>query len=51
MLNEGGKRAIRLDAFSKNPFALKMYIALGYTVVGEARWRKGLFYLMEKVLI
>ena len=45
-----GKRAIRLDVFSKNPFALKMYGALGYNVVGEAHWRKGLFYLMEKLI-
>ncbi len=45
-----GKKAIRLDVFSGNPFALKMYEAVGYTIVGEASWRKGLFYLMEKVI-
>lgn len=46
-----GIRAIRLDAFSQNPYALKMYEALGYTVVGEVNFRKGKFFLMEKVLV
>ena len=45
-----GKKAIRLDVFSKNPFALKVYEAVGYTIVGEVSWRKGLFYLMEKLI-
>jgi hypothetical protein len=27
-----------------------MYNSLGYSVVGEANWRKGKFYLMEKIL-
>jgi ribosomal protein S18 acetylase RimI-like enzyme len=39
---------IRLDAYSLNPIALKMYEQLGYKRVGEANWRKGLFYLYEK---
>ena len=43
-------RDIRLDAFSLNPHALRMYAGLGYTKRGEATWRKGLFYLMEKPL-
>jgi len=43
-----GYREIRLDAFSQNPQALRMYNALGYAKRGEAVWRKGLFYLMEK---
>lgn len=42
--------SIRLDAFSLNPYALKMYEALGYQKVGETHWRKGLFYLLEKKL-
>ncbi|MBM7868722.1 ribosomal protein S18 acetylase RimI-like enzyme [Clostridium pascui] len=42
--------SIRLDAFSLNPYALKMYEALGYQKVGETNWRKGLFYLLEKKL-
>ena len=41
---------IRLDAFSLNPHALRMYAGLGYQKRGEAIWRKGLFYLMEKPL-
>lgn len=42
--------AIRLDAFSKNPFALRMYKKAGYNNVGIAQLRKGKFYLMEKLL-
>lgn len=45
-----GYRAIRLDAFSLNPHALHMYAGLGYERRGEAHWRKGLFYLLEKKL-
>ena len=40
--------AIRLDAFSDNPFSLKLYDSLDYSRVGYADWRKGRFYLMEK---
>lgn len=40
----------RLDAFTENPFALKLYDNLGYSRVGYADWRKGRFYLMEKYL-
>ena len=47
---ERGYRDIRLDAFSLNPQALRMYDRLGYAKRGEAVWRKGLFYLMEKQL-
>jgi RimJ/RimL family protein N-acetyltransferase len=42
--------SIRLDAFSNNPISLRMYNKLGYKKVGEATWRKGLFYLLEKIL-
>lgn len=45
-----GYTAIRLDAFSLNPHALRMYDRLGYSKRGEAVWRKGLFYLLEKQL-
>lgn len=45
-----GYADIRLDAFSLNPHALRMYDRLGYVKRGEATWRKGLFYLMEKQL-
>ena len=43
-------KSIRLDAFSKNPYSLKMYNKLGYKKVGEANWRKGLFYIFEKII-
>lgn len=48
LLRRDGIDTIRLDAFSKNPFALRMYERLGFKKVGEANWRKGLFYLYEK---
>lgn len=47
---ESGKNSIRLDAFSQNPFSLRMYAKLGYEITGEANWRKGMFYLMEKLI-
>ncbi len=50
ILKEQGVETIRLDAFSLNPYALNMYSALGYNIVGEAHWRKGMFFLMEKKL-
>ncbi len=43
-----GIHAIRLDSFSRNPYALRLYENLGYARVGTADWRKGRFYLMEK---
>ena len=39
---------IRLDVFSGNPFALRLYESLGYSKAGYADWRKGRFFLMEK---
>ncbi len=45
MLTESGVKNIRLDAFSQNPYSLKLYRKLGYRVAGEAVWRKGLFLL------
>lgn len=50
LLKKEGIQYIRLDAFSQNPYALRMYKALGYKKIGEANWRKGLFYLLEKKL-
>lgn len=47
---KSGIEAIRLDAFSGNPYSLRLYQKCGYTKVGTASWRKGLFYLMEKYL-
>nr|WP_245251526.1 GNAT family N-acetyltransferase [Paenibacillus turicensis] len=48
MLRKNGIKSIRLDAFSLNPSALRLYEKIGYVRVGEANWRKGLFYLYEK---
>lgn len=45
-LKQTGVGWLRLDVFSKNPYALHLYERLGYKVVGEANWRKGLFYLL-----
>jgi len=43
-----GIETIRLDVFTLNPYAVKMYEKIGYIKVGLAHWRKGKFYLMEK---
>lgn len=45
-----GAGSLRLDVFSRNPYSLRLYEHTGYRKTGEAQWRKGLFYLMEKVL-
>ncbi len=45
-----GARAIRLDVFTENPYALKLYGDCGYSRVGTVEWRKGKFFLMEKYL-
>lgn len=45
-----GTLSIRLDAFTQNPHALRLYERLGYNRVGIAAWRKGNFYLMEKLI-
>lgn len=50
ILKEQKIETVRLDAFSLNPYALKMYEKIGYVKRGEAVWRKGLFYLYEKKL-
>lgn len=47
-LVEMGIHVIRLDVFSNNPFALRLYHSLEYSEVGYADWRKGRFLLMEK---
>lgn len=47
-LKTQGIQSIRLDVFSKNPYALKLYEKAGYKKTGTANFRKGLFYLMEK---
>ena len=49
-LKTEGVETIRLDAFTLNPSALKLYEDLGCVRVGYADWRKGRFVLMEKKL-
>ncbi len=51
MLMEKGYKSVRLDAFSQNPHALRLYESLGYRRAGEMNIRKGLFYLFEKRLL
>lgn len=50
LLVSQGIASIRLDTFTKNPFALKLYENLGYSIAGYADWRKGRFVLLEKCL-
>ncbi len=50
LMKSMGYTAVRLDAFSQNPFALKLYERLGYERAGEVRFRKGIFFLYEKLL-
>lgn len=49
-LRKTGTCAVRLDVFSENPIALKLYGSMGYATAGFAQWRKGMFYLMEKLI-
>ncbi|MFT3951317.1 MAG: GNAT family N-acetyltransferase [Oscillospiraceae bacterium] len=42
--------AIRLDVFKQNPHALRLYKNNGFQITGEVEFRKGGFYLMEKLL-
>lgn len=49
-LRREGFESIRLDTYSENPAALKLYDRLGYRKVGNVHFRKGLFYLFEKEL-
>ena len=49
-LKKAGIESLRLDVFSENPYSQSMYHKLGFVKTGEAHWRKGLFYLLEKKL-
>ncbi len=49
-MKAAGYTAVRLDAFSQNPSALRLYEGLGYTRAGEVYFRKGRFFLYEKLL-
>ena len=45
-----GFQSVRLDVFTENPYALKLYEKNSYEKRGYADWRKGRFLLMEKKL-
>lgn len=49
-LRAQGVTAVRLDVYTRNPAAQALYRRAGYRSVGQVRWRKGLFDLMEKPL-
>ena len=49
-LIEAGYDSVRLDVFTQNPYALRLYEKNGYVKRGFADWRKGRFLLMEKKL-
>jgi GNAT superfamily N-acetyltransferase len=46
-----GYTSVRLDAYTGNPVALRLYEKLGYLAVGTIRLRKGEFRCYEKVLL
>ena len=50
ILRNQGFGIVRLDAFSKNPAALRLYESSGYRRAGKALFRNGLFYCYEKKL-
>ena len=45
-----GARSLRLDVFSQNPAALRLYTRAGFAPTGHADWRMGRFVIMEKLL-
>ena len=47
---EQGYAGMRLDAFTLNPGALRLYRGLGYREAGEVSFRKGRFKCFEKRL-
>lgn len=50
ILRGRGCGVVRLDAYSKNPAALRLYESSSYRRAGEAVFRNGLFYCYEKKL-
>lgn len=49
-LRDKGMNVIRLDVFTENPYALRLYRKQGFKETGTVRWRKGKFLLMEKYI-
>lgn len=49
-IKDMGYQSVRLDTFTENPFAQRLYRHNGYEPRGYADWRKGRFDLMEKKL-
>ncbi|WP_432651389.1 GNAT family N-acetyltransferase [Huintestinicola sp.] len=49
-LQKEGIKVIRLDVFTENPYALRLYEKLGFKETGKVKWRKGDFFLMEKYI-
>jgi ribosomal protein S18 acetylase RimI-like enzyme len=49
-IRDMGYTSVRLDTFTENPFAQRLYRHNGYVSRGYADWRKGRFDLMEKEL-
>lgn len=45
-----GIEAIRLDVYSNNPYAVRLYESMNFKKAGSVNWSKGKFYLMEKYL-
>lgn len=49
-IKDMGYKSVRLDTFTENPYAQRLYRHNGYEPRGYADWRKGRFDLMEKIL-
>lgn len=49
-LHKQGIKVIRLDVFTENPYAIRLYEKLGFKKTGTVKWRKGDFFLMEKYI-
>ncbi|MCD7777274.1 MAG: GNAT family N-acetyltransferase [Clostridiales bacterium] len=49
-LHKSNIKAVRLDVYSLNSAAQSLYFGSGYKKVGFVDWKKGRFYLLEKLL-
>jgi len=48
-LRKQGINSIRIDTFPPNEGSIRMYTRAGFRKVGEFRWRKGVYGIMEKI--